>query len=83
MLLTHTQHTLHQVLVRWVNVGCLTQMALARFRFFSQQVAFKRFKPADLARTCYFKSLFSTGMSLHLWHGLNFGMAKVSELIEN
>jgi hypothetical protein len=46
-------------------------------------VAFKRFKPADLARTCYFKSLFSTGMSLHLWHGLNFGMAKVSELIEN
>jgi len=79
--LAHSEHTLHQVLVRRVNVGSLAQVALASLRFFSQQVAFKSLESADLARAGNFESFFSAGVSLHLWHGLKFGMAKVRRII--
>lgn len=78
--LSHTQHPLHQVFVRWMNEGRLTQMAFTLSRFFCQQVAFKSLIPAYFSRPCNFKSLFCAGVGFHLWHVLNFGRAKVREI---
>ena len=77
-MLSHPQHALNKVQVRRVNKSTFAQMAFTFFRFFSQQVAFKSFISAYFARTCNFESFFSTGVSLHLWHGLKFGNAKVA-----
>ena len=79
MILSHAKHALNEVFVRRMNESRLAQMAFAFGRFLSQQVALKSFIPADLTRTCDLESLFCTGVRLHLWHGLNFGMAKVTE----
>ncbi len=76
-LLSQSQHTLHQFQVSGVNKTVLAQMALTGLRFLRQQVAFKGLVPAYFSGACNLKGLLCTGVSLHLWHGLNFGMAKV------
>jgi hypothetical protein len=60
----------------------LAQVALTLIALLSQQVAFEGFISANLTGARYFKSLFGTGVSLQLWHGLNFGMAKVRKIPE-
>ena len=80
LFLSQAKHTLHQVFVCRVYKRSLAQVALTLIALLSQQVAFEGFVSANLSGAGNFKSLFGTGVSLQLWHGLNFGMAKVRKM---
>lgn len=57
----------------------LAQMALTLLRLFSEQVSFESLISAYFSCTRHPECFLGSGMGFHLWHVLEFGMAKVVE----